>query len=126
MLNKSELTEFLDNFEYVSKKTEALIDGLNNLKHTDIQIKEEINNLKSLLAKFSFVEEKLKEDVSLVVKEEIKKIIEENKTDLTKQLKTINYLVKKLEKLETLKTNCIYYFLAGLVLGLILFLFNFI
>jgi len=128
MLDKNELNEFLDNFEYVSKKTEALLQELSSFKDTDIRIKEEIDNLKSLLSKFSSLEEKLKEDVSLVVKEEVKKILEENKADLTRQIKIINYLVKKLEKLETLKTNCIYHFLSGLFLGLIPFLliyFNF-
>ncbi len=128
MLNKNELIEFLDSFEYVAKKTEALLQELSSFKDTDIRIKEEIDNLKSLLSKFSSLEEKLKEDVSLVVKEEVKKILEENKADLTKQIRIINYLVKKLEKLETLKTNCIYHFLGGLFLGLIpflLFYFNF-
>jgi len=128
MLNKNELTEFLDSFEYVTKKTEALLEELSSFKDTDIRIKEEIDNLKSLLSKFSSLEEKLKEDVSLVLKEEVKKILEENKAELTKQIKVVNYLVKKLEKLETLKTNCIYHFLGGLFLGLIPFLliyFNF-
>jgi len=128
MLDKNELNEFLDNFEYVSKKTEALLQELSSFKDTDIRIKEEIDNLKSLLSKFSFLEEKLKEDVSLVVKEEVKKVLEENKADLTRQIKIINYLVKELEKLEILKTNCIYHFLSGLFLGLIpflLFYFNF-
>ena len=128
MLDKNELNEFLDNFEYVSKKTEALLQELSSFKDTDIRIKEEIDNLKSLLSKFSSLEEKLKEDVSLVVKEEVKKVLEENKADLTRQIKIINYLVKELEKLEILKTNCIYHFLSGLFLGLIpflLFYFNF-
>ena len=128
MLNKNELNEFLDSFEYVAKKTEALLEELSSFKDTDIKIKEEISNLKSLLSKFNALEEKLKEDVSLVLKEEVKKILEKNKAELTKQIKVVNYLVKKLEKLETLKTNCIYHFLSGLFLGLIPFLliyFNF-
>jgi len=124
MLNKNELTEFLDSFEYVSKKTEDLIQELSNFKQTDIKIKEEINNLKSLLFKFNSLEEELTKDVSKVVEKEVKKIIQENKIDLTKQLKTINYLVKKLEKLENLKTNCIYYFFVGLILGLIPFFYS--
>jgi molecular chaperone DnaK (HSP70) len=119
MLNKDELIEFLDSFEYVSKKTEALLQELSSFKDTDIKIKEEINNLKSLLSKFNSLEDKLKEDVSLVVKQEVKKILEENKADITKQIKIVNYLVKKLEKLETFKSNCIYYFFAGILIGLI-------
>ena len=44
MLNKNELNEFLDSFEYVAKKTEALLEELSSFKDTDIKIKEEISN----------------------------------------------------------------------------------
>ena len=119
MLNKNELNEFLDSFDYVSKKSEFLIEELNKFKDTDIQIKEELNNLKALLAKFSSLEEKLKEDVSEVVKNEIEEVVKQNKKDLSKQLKAINFLLKKIEKLKTFKTNCFYYFLVGFFVGLI-------
>ena len=119
MLNKNELNEFLDSFDYVSKKTELLLEELNKFKDTDIQIKEELNNLKALLAKFSNLEEKLKTDVSKVVKNEIEELIKQNKKDLNKQIKAINFLLKKIEKLETFKTNCFYYFIAGFFVGLV-------
>jgi len=125
MLNKNELNEFLDAFEYVSKKTEALLQELERFKDTDLQLKEEINNLKSLFSKFNDLEEKLKEDVSVVVKREIKKILEENKADLTKQIKAVNFLIKKIEKIEALKSNCFYYFFIGIFVGLIPFLLNY-
>jgi hypothetical protein len=42
---------------------------LNKFKNTDIQdLKEEINNLKSLLAKFSNLEQKLKDDIVKTIK----------------------------------------------------------
>ena len=119
MLNKNELNELLDSFDYVSKKTELLLEELNKFKDTDIQIKEELNNLKALLAKFSNLEEKLKTDVSKVVKNEIEELIKQNKKDLNKQIKAINFLLKKIEKLETFKTNCFYYFIAGFFVGLV-------
>jgi len=119
MLNKNELAEFLDSFDYVAKKSELLLKELEKFKNTDIQLKEELNNLKALLAKFSSLEEKLKEDVSEVVKNEIEKLIKQNKNDLNKQIKAINFLLKKIEKLETFKTNCFYYFLVGFFVGLI-------
>ena len=119
MLNKNELAEFLDSFDYVSKKSEFLLKELEKFKNTDIQLKEELNNLKALLAKFSSLEEKLKEDVSEVVKNEIETLIKQNKKDLNKQIKAINFLLKKIEKLETFKTNCFYYFLVGFFVGLI-------
>jgi len=119
MLNKNELAEFLDSFDYVSKKSELLLKELEKFKNTDIQLKEELNNLKALLAKFSSLEEKLKEDVSEVVKNEVEHIIKQNKKDLNKQIKAINFLLKKIEKLETFKTNCFYYFLVGFFVGLI-------
>jgi DNA repair exonuclease SbcCD ATPase subunit len=87
---------------------------LNKFKNTDIQdLKEEINNLKSLLAKFSNLEKKLKEDINEVIKNEIGEVIKQNKKDLNKQIKIINYLLKRIEKLEAFKTNCFYYFLLG-------------
>lgn len=119
MLNKNELNEFLDSFDYVSQKTELLLEELNKFKNTDIQLQEEINNLKSLLAKFSNLEQKLKEDISEVVKNEVEQIIKQNKKDLNKQIKAINFLLKKIEKLETFKTNCFYYFLVGFFVGLL-------
>jgi len=119
MLNKNELNEFLDSFDYVAKKSELLLEELNKFKNTDIQIKEEINNLKSLLAKFSNLEQKLKEDISEVVKNEVEQIIKQNKKDLNKEAKAINYLIKKIEKLETFKTNCFIYYVVGLFTGLI-------
>jgi len=119
MLNKDELNEFLNSFDYVVQKTELLLEELNKFKNTDIQIKEEINNLKSLLAKFYSLEQKLKDDVSEVVKNEIEELIKQNKKDLNKQIKAINFLLKKIEKLETMKINCFYYFLTGFFVGLI-------
>ena len=119
MLNKNELNEFLDSFDYVSKKSELLLEELNKFKNTDIQLKEELNNLKALLAKFSNLEQKLKEDVNEVVKNEIEELIKQNKKDLNKQIKAINFLLKKIEKFETFKTNCFYYFLAGFFVGLV-------
>ena len=119
MLNKNELNEFLDSFDYVAKKSELLLEELNKFKDTDIQLKEELNNLKALLTKFSSLEEKLKEDVREAVKNEIEELIKQNKKDLNKQIKAINYLLKKVEKLEVFKTNCFYYFLVGFFVGLI-------
>jgi molecular chaperone GrpE (heat shock protein) len=119
MLNKNELNEFIDSFDYVFNKTELLLEELERFKNTDIQLKEEINNLKSLLAKFSNLEKKLKEDIGEVIKNEIEEVVKQNKKDLNKHIKIINYLLKKIEKLETFKLNCFYYFLAGFFVGLI-------
>jgi predicted transcriptional regulator len=119
MLDKEQLNEFLDSFDYVSNKTELLLEELEKFKNTDIEIKEELNNLKSLLAKFSNLEKKLKEDINEVIKNEIGEVIKQNKKDLNKQIKIINYLLKRIEKLEAFKTNCFYYFLLGFFVGLI-------
>ena len=119
MLNKNELNEFLDSFDYVAKKSELLLEELNKFKNTDIQLKEELHNLKALLAKFSNLEEKLKTEVSEVVKNEVEEVVKQNKKDLNKQIKAIDYLLKRIEKLETFKTNCFYYFLVGFFVGLL-------
>ncbi len=118
MLNKDQLNEFLDSFDYVAKKTEALLEKLSSFKDTDIKIKEEINNLKSLLSQFQRFEDKLKNDVSFIVRGEIKKFLKENEKELNQQIQAVNYLLKKLNSIESNK-SCIWYFVSGFLTGLV-------
>jgi VIT1/CCC1 family predicted Fe2+/Mn2+ transporter len=126
MLNKEQLNEFLDSFDYVSNKTELLLEELKKFKNTDIQIKEELNKLKVLLNKFYSLEERVKSDISEIIRKEIESIVRQNEKSLNNQIKSMNFLLKKVEKLETLKSNCFIYFFVGAFIGLIPFILTFI